>query len=83
MQIAIGSDEERFKQKKKNKTSEANTVKTLGVYDENTVIYPDVAVSVAQYVADGSCGRGILIYGTRYRMTITANKVNGIHCGLP
>jgi ribose 5-phosphate isomerase B len=45
---------------------------------EDKVDYPDVAVAVAQRVADGTYGRAILICGTGIGMSIAANKVPGV-----
>ena len=40
--------------------------------------YPDVAVTVAEAVADGEYERAILCCGTGLGMSITANKVPGV-----
>jgi ribose 5-phosphate isomerase B len=42
------------------------------------VDYPDVAVTVAQAVAQGRADRGVLICGTGIGMAIAANKVRGV-----
>ena len=41
--------------------------------------YPVVALRVAQAVAHGEIDRGILVCGTGIGMSITANKVPGVH----
>lgn len=53
-----------------------------GVYDTNPVLYPDIAVKVAQAVAAGKHSRGILVCGTGIGMAITANKVPGIRAAV-
>jgi len=42
------------------------------------VDYPDVAVDVAQRIAQGDFDRGILVCGTGAGMAIVANKVAGV-----
>ena len=44
----------------------------------DTEYYPDIAVDVAQRIANGDYERGILISGTGMGMAIAANKVPGI-----
>lgn len=53
-------------------------VQDFGVYTSDPVDYPDIAVQVAEAVAEGESERGILICGTGIGMAITANKVPGI-----
>lgn len=54
------------------------TVDDLGVHSEDPVDYPDVAVDLAEKVAAGEYGRGVLVCGTGAGMAITANKVPGV-----
>ena len=42
------------------------------------VMYPDIAIQVAQAIKQGKHQRGILICGTGIGMSISANKVAGI-----
>jgi ribose 5-phosphate isomerase B len=44
--------------------------------------YPDHGIPACVAVAKGECHRGILICGTGIGMSIAANKVPGIRCGL-
>jgi ribose 5-phosphate isomerase B len=44
--------------------------------------YPDVAEQVASSVASGDADRGVLVCGTGIGMSITANKVEGVHAAL-
>ena len=46
------------------------------------VLYPDVAVTVAQAIAKGDFERGILLCGTGIGMAISANKVPGIRAAV-
>jgi ribose 5-phosphate isomerase B len=83
--IAIGSDEAGFGLKEKINeylTEKGVEVTDYGVYDIQPVLYPDIAVKVAQAVADGKHERGILICGTGIGMAITANKVPGIRAAV-
>lgn len=83
--IAIGCDEAAYRLK-------AELMKHLddiGVeYDDygagqgETVLYPDIAIRVAQAVAKGTYQRGILVCGTGIGMAITANKVPGIRAAV-
>ncbi|MBD3306074.1 ribose 5-phosphate isomerase B [candidate division KSB3 bacterium] len=81
MSIAIGCDEAAFEMKETIKAyvqELGHEVEDYGVYDTSPVLYPDIAVKVAQAVAEGKHERGILICGTGIGMAIAANKVPGI-----
>ncbi|MPY78035.1 MAG: ribose 5-phosphate isomerase B [Actinophytocola sp.] len=45
---------------------------------DDPIDYPDVAVDVAQRVADGTYDRALLLCGTGIGMAIAANKVPGV-----
>jgi ribose 5-phosphate isomerase B len=85
VRIAIGCDEAAvsltnvLRQHLKAKNIE---LKDFGVFSENKVDYPDIAVKVAESVAAGECERGILVCGTGIGMCITANKVPGVRAAL-
>jgi ribose 5-phosphate isomerase B len=83
--IAIGSDEAGYSLKETLKeflkTKEIE-VTDYGVYDTNPVLYPDIAVKVAQAIVAGKHERGILICGTGIGMSIAANKVPGIRAAV-
>ena len=54
-------------------------VEDHGVHDaDDATAYPNVALDVAQTVADGRADRALLVCGTGIGMAITANKVTGI-----
>lgn len=79
--IAIGADEAAFDLKeilKAHLQKKGIEVKDYGAYDKNPVLYPDVAVKVAEAIAQGAHPRGILMCGTGIGMAITANKVPGV-----
>lgn len=85
MNIAIGCDEAAFDMKEKIKEyleSKGIQVTDYGVYDNNPVLYPDIAVNVATAVAEDKHQRGILICGTGIGMAISANKVPGIRAAV-
>lgn len=85
MSIAIGCDEAGFYFKEKIEDylkSLGLDFKDYGVYDTNPVLYPDIAIKVAEAIAAGKHERGILICGTGIGMAITANKVPGIRAAV-
>ncbi|WP_273320439.1 ribose 5-phosphate isomerase B [Vallitalea guaymasensis] len=85
MSIVIGCDEAAYELKEKIKEylkEIGQEVEDYGVYDNEPVLYPDMAVKVAKAVKDGKFQRGILICGTGIGMAITANKVPGIRAAV-
>lgn len=81
MTVAIGADEAAFDLKETLKAylkTKGVSVVDYGAFDKNPVLYPDVAVKVAEAVAEGKHERGILMCGTGIGMAISANKVPGI-----
>ncbi len=81
LSVAIGADEAAFDLKevlKDHLTKKGIEVKDYGAYDKNPVLYPDVAIKVAEAIAQGTHSRGILMCGTGIGMAITANKVPGV-----
>lgn len=54
----------------------------FGAGEEEAILYPDVAVKVAEAVAREEYDRGILVCGTGIGMAITANKVPGIRAAV-
>lgn len=57
-------------------------VTDLGTDGEASVDYPDYAAAVCQAVLAGRAERGVLICGTGIGISIAANKIDGIRCGL-
>ncbi len=83
--IAIGSDHGGFELKnhiKKHLEDKGLEFKDFGVYNEESVDYPDCAKPVCEAVLSGECERGILLCGTGIGISIAANKHNGIRAAL-
>lgn len=81
MKLAIGCDEAAYDLKqllKKHLTDAGHDVTDFGTHDAQPVLYPDVAISVAEQVAQGAFERALLLCGTGIGMAISANKVRGI-----
>ena len=83
MKIAIGSDpsaaEEKYRLVEFIKRNELGEVVDFGSDD---VIYANVAIEVAEQVANKKFDRGILLCGTGLGMSIAANKVKGAYAAL-
>jgi ribose 5-phosphate isomerase B len=85
MKIAIGCDEAAFAMKMElihHLEDKGIDVVDFGAKEGETVLYPDIAIKVAEAVAQGKFGRAILVCGTGIGMSITANKVPGIRAAL-
>ncbi len=83
--IAIGSDHGGFELKnhiKKHLEDRGLEFKDFGVYNEDSVDYPDCAKPVCEAVLSGEYERGILLCGTGIGISIAANKYNGIRAAL-
>ncbi len=79
--LAIGSDHGGINLKKIIKDyleGRGFEVKDFGTYDAASCDYPDIAKTVCEAVASGSCEKGILVCGTGIGMSIAANKIKGI-----
>ncbi|EIP98727.1 ribose 5-phosphate isomerase B [Opitutaceae bacterium TAV1] len=83
--IALGADEAGFDLKAvigKHLAARGYETKDYGVFNKDPSLYPDIALVVAQAVAEGKHDRGILICGTGIGVCITANKVPGIRAAV-
>lgn len=85
--IAIGADHGGFALKEKlieyYQENKEVKLKDYGAFNEKRGLEePIVALKVAEAVAKGECEAGILICRSGVGMTIAANKVKGIFCGL-
>lgn len=81
--IAIGSDHRGFELKEKIKEYYKNELLDFGAFNnERGIDEPFVALKVAKAVSEGECEKGILICGSGIGMSITANKVKNVRCGL-
>jgi len=81
MRVAIGSDHAGFEQKeliKEHLSQRGDEVVDLGTYSEDSVDYPDYAISVGRAVAAHEAEFGVLVCGTGIGMAIAANKVHGV-----
>ncbi len=85
MKIAIASDHGGFALKeiiKKHLLERGLEVTDLGTDSEASVDYPVYGKACGQAVAEGKAERGIVVCGTGIGISIAANKVKGIRCGL-
>lgn len=85
MRIAIGSDHAGFPLKEEIKRFLGEIgieVEDFGTFSDDAIDYPDIGFPLAEAVAQGKFGRGILICGTGIGMSIAANKVRGIRAAL-
>ena len=83
--IAIGSDHGGFALKKAlmaHLDKRGLKYKDFGTYSEASCDYPAYGKAVANAVAGGECGRGILICGTGIGMSMTANKIPGVRAAV-
>jgi ribose 5-phosphate isomerase B len=55
-------------------------IKDMGVNNDNSVDYPDIAVIACEEFKKGGYDFGILLCGTGIGMSIAANKVKSIRC---
>jgi ribose 5-phosphate isomerase B len=81
MQIAIGSDHAGFTRKQEiveHLKILGHEVIDLGTFSKDSMDYPDIAVQVAQKVAQNQVERGILICGSGIGVSIVANKTEGV-----
>ncbi|MBZ0112361.1 MAG: ribose 5-phosphate isomerase B [Thermoanaerobaculia bacterium] len=83
--IALGADHGgyRLKEALERRLRDAGyEVLDCGTHSEDPVDYPDIALAVAEKVADGSCGSGILVDGAGIGSAMAANKVPGVRAAL-
>ena len=83
--ISIASDHGGFDLKeavRKHLEEKGITCRDFGTDNKASCDYPDFAGAAAKAVADGKCEKGIVICTTGIGVSIVANKVNGIRCGL-
>jgi ribose 5-phosphate isomerase B len=83
--VAVGSDHGGFEMKQALLPVFAElglTVRDVGVYEAKPADYPDIALAVAQLVAEGSAARGMIVDGAGIGSAMTANKVPGVRAAL-
>ena len=81
MKIAIGCDHGGLEHKNaiaEHLKSRGFEIVDLGIYEQVSVDYPDIAVKVCEKITSGETQLGILVCGTGIGMSIAANKVKGI-----
>jgi ribose 5-phosphate isomerase B len=57
-------------------------VTDLGVFDDESVDYPDLAEALVKVILTGTAERGVLICGSGIGMSIAANRFKGIRAAL-
>ena len=67
---------------KKHLLEQGYEVRDFGTNSLDSCDYPDYGAPAARAVASGECDRGILICTTGIGMSMVANKIRGIRCGL-
>lgn len=85
MIIAIASDHGGYKLKSDvvdHLLKRGISVMDLGTDSEESVDYPIYGISCGEAVASGKADAGIVICGTGIGISIAANKVHGVRCGL-
>ena len=79
--IAVGADHAGFELKTclvEHLKENGYDVLDVGTDSKESVDYPDYAAKVAEAVACGRTGRGLLVCGSGLGMAIAANKVDGV-----
>ena len=85
MRIAIGSEQGGFDYKKElidMLTEEGHEVIDCGTFSKESCNYADFALKTASEVGLGNCDKGILICNSGEGVSIAANKVKGVRCGI-
>lgn len=85
MVIAVASDHGGYKLKSdviEHLIERGLSVMDLGTDSEESVDYPVYGVSCGEAVVSGAADAGIVICGTGIGISIAANKVRGVRCGL-
>lgn len=85
LKIAVAGDHGGFELKEKVKEhllTRGFEVEDLGTYSEDSVDYPAYGKACGEAVASGQADLGIVVCGTGIGISIAANKVKGIRCGL-
>lgn len=85
LKIAIASDHGGFALKEKIKEhllKRGFSVEDLGTYSEESVDYPVYGKACGEAVASEKADLGVVICGTGIGISIAANKIKGIRCGL-
>lgn len=85
MIIAMASDHGGFELKKivkEHLTERGFKIVDLGTHSEESVDYPEYGKACGEAVASGKADLGVVVCGTGIGISIAANKVKGVRCGL-
>src|SRR5574344_812356 len=85
MKIALGCDHGGYLAKeevKKYLTSKGYEVKDVGTYSTESTNYAEYGLKAAELVASKECELGVVICSSGEGISIAANKVKGIRCGI-
>lgn len=85
MKIAMAADHGGYELKdvlRDYLTEKGNDVLDLGTNSQDSVDYPDYAALCCKAVNSKDADFGILVCGTGVGISIAANKIDGIRCGL-
>lgn len=85
MKVAVGCDHGGYVLKDAVVSTLQNLgaeVADYGCFGTESVDYPTFGYAVANAVASGQCDAGVVMCGTGIGISIVANKVKGIRCGL-
>ena len=83
--IAVGADDAAVHLKGvlvQHLKSRGVPVHDYGIFNDEAVLYPDIALEVARAIVEGKHERGILLCGTGIGVSITANKIPGIRAAV-
>jgi ribose 5-phosphate isomerase B len=83
--VALGADHGGFRMKERLKPIFEElglSVRDVGVHEEKSADYPDIALAVAELIVSGAAARGVVIDGAGIGSSIAANKVPGIRAAL-
>ena len=86
MKIIIGNDHGAIELKNriiKHLESKGYEIENIGVDEETSVDYPDMAEKACRKYLEGGYDYGIVCCGTGIGISISANKIDGIRCSLP
>jgi len=81
MKISIGCDEAACDLKDAIKAmlmAQGHEMQDFGTHANQPVLYPDIAIALAESLMRGESERGLLFCGTGIGMAMSANKVPGI-----
>ncbi|MBY5924703.1 MULTISPECIES: RpiB/LacA/LacB family sugar-phosphate isomerase [unclassified Halomonas] len=81
LRVAVGGDEAAYELKETliaHIRELGHQVEDFGTFNAEPILYPDVAIEVAEAIKAERFDRGVLVCGTGIGVAISANKVPGI-----